>query len=73
MEHSFWHNRWERGEIGFHQPHIHDQLQRFWPALALARGSKVFVPLCGKTSRHGLACRARPSGDRSGTIGIGSS
>jgi thiopurine S-methyltransferase len=49
MEHDFWHERWQRGEIGFHQPDVHAQLQRFWPEFALSKGSKVFVPLCGKT------------------------
>lgn len=49
MEHSFWQERWERGEIGFHQPHIHAQLQAFWPGLGLPKGSTVFVPLSGKT------------------------
>ncbi|HML27889.1 MAG TPA: thiopurine S-methyltransferase [Hyphomicrobium sp.] len=49
MEQSFWHERWERGEIGFHQPHIHAQLQAFWPSLGLPQGSPVFVPLSGKT------------------------
>lgn len=49
MEHDFWQERWQRGEIGFHQPHIHAQLQQLWPGLELPKGSKVFVPLCGKT------------------------
>jgi thiopurine S-methyltransferase len=49
MEYSFWEDRWQRGEIGFHQPHIHAQLQQFWPRLSLPKGSAVFVPLSGKT------------------------
>ncbi len=49
MEHNFWEERWQRGEIGFHQPHIHAQLQQFWPSLGLPKGSAVFVPLSGKT------------------------
>ncbi len=49
MEHSFWKERWQRGEIGFHQPHIHAQLQKFWPDLRLPKGSAVFVPLAGKS------------------------
>jgi thiopurine S-methyltransferase len=49
MDHGFWQDRWERGETGFHQPHIHAQLQQFWPGLNLARGGSVFVPLCGKS------------------------
>lgn len=23
MEHTFWHDKWEKGEIGFHQSDIH--------------------------------------------------
>jgi thiopurine S-methyltransferase len=49
MDHDFWHERWQRRDIGFHQPHIHEQLQRFWPSLRLAPESTVFVPLCGKS------------------------
>ena len=49
MDHGFWEDRWRRGEIGFHQPHIHAQLQKFWPALGLPKGSTIFVPLSGKT------------------------
>ncbi|MBS0253046.1 MAG: thiopurine S-methyltransferase [Proteobacteria bacterium] len=49
MEHSFWEERWQRGEIGFHQPHIHAQLLQFWSGLLLPKGCTVFVPLSGKT------------------------
>lgn len=49
MEQSFWHERWQRGDIGFHQPEVHDQLRRLWQALAVAPGSAVFVPLAGKS------------------------
>lgn len=49
MDADFWHQRWAADDIGFHQPHIHDQLQRFWPALGLDRTAHVLVPLCGKS------------------------
>src|SRR5579871_5766827 len=49
MDHGFWEDRWQRGEIGFHQPHIHTQLQKFWPTLGLPKDSTVFVPLSGKS------------------------
>ncbi len=49
MEHNFWLNRWQRHEIGFHQEAINLHLQKFWPQLQLAKGSHVFVPLCGKS------------------------
>lgn len=53
MDHGFWHDRWARGEIGFHQAHVHAQLQKLWPDLKLPEGSTVFVPLSGKTRDMG--------------------
>ncbi len=49
MEKDFWLERWEREEIGFHQNEVNPYLCEFWPGLKLARGSMVFVPLCGKS------------------------
>ena len=49
MELSFWHQRWERAEIGFHKPEINTHLHQFWNALGLSPGQRVFVPLCGKS------------------------
>ncbi|QSA98940.1 thiopurine S-methyltransferase [Methylococcus sp. EFPC2] len=49
METVFWHERWATGQIGFHQSEINPHLRRFWPALELPKGSRVFVPLCGKS------------------------
>lgn len=49
MKKEFWLERWERAEIGFHQDEINPYLRRFWPELKVARGSEVFVPLCGKS------------------------
>ncbi len=49
MELSFWHDRWERAEIGFHKNEINTHLQQFWNALNLPSGQRVFVPLCGKS------------------------
>jgi len=49
MDAQFWHERWERGEIGFHQPDYHPSLLRYWPSLGLPRISRVFVPLCGRS------------------------
>ncbi len=49
MDKAFWHDRWQRREIGFHQQQIHEQLLRFWPKLGLAPASPVFVPLAGKS------------------------
>ena len=49
MEPSFWHERWERSEIGFHQQDINVHLQQFWTQLDLRPGQRVFAPLCGKS------------------------
>ena len=49
MEASFWHNKWQRGEIAFHQNNANPLLVEHFEALNLAKGSRVFLPLCGKT------------------------
>jgi len=49
MEPKFWQERWARNQIGFHLPEVNPYLQRHWPRLALAEGTKVLVPLCGKS------------------------
>ena len=49
MENDFWHERWEKNEIGFHQSQFHPFLLQYWPSLNLKQGSRVFVPLCGKS------------------------
>lgn len=53
MDKAFWHERWQRREIGFHQQRIHALLQRYWPKLGLPQGSAVFVPLAGKSRDMG--------------------
>ncbi|QXL85201.1 thiopurine S-methyltransferase [Comamonas sp. NLF-1-9] len=49
MDHAFWLQRWREGRIGFHQQRVLPLLQKHWPSLDLAQGSKVFVPLAGKS------------------------
>lgn len=49
MQPGFWHERWQRNEIGFHQDRPHAALARWWPSLALPPRSRVFVPLAGKS------------------------
>jgi thiopurine S-methyltransferase len=49
MDANFWHQRWEKMEIGFHLSEANPLLVSHFRALALAAGSRVFVPLCGKT------------------------
>ncbi|WP_221798807.1 thiopurine S-methyltransferase [Oceanobacter mangrovi] len=49
MDASFWHDKWERGQIGFHQPHANPLLLRNWPQMPVTPGQRVFLPLCGKS------------------------
>ena len=49
MKKDFWLERWNRGEIGFHQDEINPYLCQHWQELYLAPNSQVFVPLCGKS------------------------
>ena len=47
MQPEFWHERWQRGEIGWHLPEINLHLQEHWPRFGA--GGRVLVPLCGKS------------------------
>ena len=49
MQPEFWHDRWQRNQIGFHQEQVNPCLERLWPQLELPRGARVLVPLCGKS------------------------
>jgi thiopurine S-methyltransferase len=49
MDASFWHAKWEKSEIAFHQDDFNPLLLDHFSALSLPIGSRVFVPLCGKT------------------------
>ncbi|MEP3437078.1 MAG: thiopurine S-methyltransferase [Hoeflea sp.] len=49
MEHSFWHDRWESGRIGFHEREPNPLLVTHFPDLSVPDNGRVFVPLCGKT------------------------
>jgi thiopurine S-methyltransferase len=49
MHHDFWHERWQSGQIGFHQSAVHPFLARWWTTLGLRADVRVYVPLCGKS------------------------
>ena len=49
MDPKFWHERWSRGEIGFHQHDFNAYMQDFTERLELRPGAHIFVPLCGKS------------------------
>lgn len=58
MKAEFWHERWKLNQIGFHQDEFNNHLQAFWSKLSVPTGSRIFVPLCGK-SRDMLWLRAQ--------------
>jgi len=49
MEASFWHNKWEINQIGFHQDETNHLLIKHFGQLGLNKGDRIFIPLCGKT------------------------
>jgi len=49
MDPSFWHQRWEKNEIGFHESKANPLLVKHFHELSVAKGRRIFVPLCGKT------------------------
>lgn len=49
MDPDFWHDRWQTNRIGFHQDRVSPMLATHWDAVGAPPGSRVFVPLCGKT------------------------
>jgi thiopurine S-methyltransferase len=49
VEASFWHQRWENDKIGFHLGQVNPYLVHYWSDLGLHAGSRIFVPLCGKS------------------------
>jgi thiopurine S-methyltransferase len=49
MEASFWHQKWEKGDIGFHESEANPLLTEHFEKLNLEKGSRIFLPLCGKT------------------------
>lgn len=58
MNPDFWHERWQKNEIGFHQQTFNAHLQNYWEQMMARAGSPVLVPLCGK-SRDLLWLRTR--------------
>ena len=49
MDAGFWHHRWEKNEIAFHESKANSLLVKHFNGLSLAKGRRIFVPLCGKT------------------------
>jgi len=49
MDATFWHQKWSSNDIAFHENEFNPQLLKYLAVLALPKGSRVLVPLCGKT------------------------
>lgn len=49
QDNHLWLEFWRDQRTDFHQSAVNPLLSRFWPALGLSPGSRVFVPLCGKS------------------------
>lgn len=49
MDASFWHQRWGENDIAFHESEANPLLVKYFKELSLAKGSRIFLPLCGKT------------------------
>jgi thiopurine S-methyltransferase len=49
MDAHYWQQRWEDNNIGFHRSEAHPGLVAHLPKLSLAKRSRLFLPLCGKS------------------------
>lgn len=49
MEPSFWHARWQEGQIGFHRASVHPDLLAHAASAWGPGPQRVLVPLCGKS------------------------
>lgn len=49
MNPEFWQERWQDKRIGFNQSEVNPLLIKYFSALKLSTGSRIFVPLCGKS------------------------
>jgi len=49
MEAEYWLKRWREGRTGWHRSEVMPLLVQHWSALNVPRGSRVLVPLCGKS------------------------
>ncbi len=49
MNPEFWQARWGEGRNGFHKSEVNPLLLKYFSALKLKKGSRVLVPLSGKS------------------------
>ena len=48
MQAQDWLERWQENQIGFHQQEVNPYLQNYLLNYNLQKGSRIFLPLCGK-------------------------
>jgi thiopurine S-methyltransferase len=49
MKAEYWLQRWREGRTGWHHESVMPLLEQRWETLGVARGTRVLVPLCGKS------------------------
>ena len=49
MDENFWHDRWRKNDISFHQNEANPNLVTHFHNLQIKEKSRIFIPLCGKT------------------------
>ncbi len=49
MKVEYWLQRWREGRTGWHHESVMPLLEQHWASLGVARGTRVLVPLCGKS------------------------
>lgn len=58
MDPTFWLERWQQGQTGFHLETVHPLLERHWPSCVGQAQGPVMVPLSGKSvDLHYLSAR----------------
>lgn len=72
MKEDFWHQKWELGDIAFHESEVNPFLIEHFEKLNLPKDSRIFLPLCGKTRDIAwlLACGYRVVGAELSEIAI---
>ncbi len=46
---EFWHNRWDKQQIGWHKTVFNELLVKHWSSIKANPGCEIIVPLCGKS------------------------
>ncbi|MCG8610422.1 MAG: thiopurine S-methyltransferase [Pseudomonadales bacterium] len=49
MRYDFWHDKWRRNEIGFHEGTVNQYLASHWQDFTVTGSETVLLPLCGKS------------------------